>query len=243
MSTVIENLKSFKILNTNLKQSVAASLELPIGDLSSESNQMVYILDAIMYNESDIEIDKIELVNNYLKKYEILGCGIRIFLKYSSFNVNSNIGISQLQAAVSLNKTSVILDYQLPGLGHEAHKPVLQGMKKGSTDLSGFEEKLKSIHSGLIQYINSNPEKISLESIPIYLGEKDENQFHFTQSMIYGVNSIIAGKSLLKAQEDTKYYDETMIKYIYNKVMPNKRSYEIPNERDKEMASNWKYLI
>jgi hypothetical protein len=92
-----------------------------------------------------------------------------------------------------------------------------------------------------VKYISENQDNLLEQDIEVYLIGKEEDNYHYTQSMLFAINCIIEGKTLHEARIDDKY-DNDMKSYLYNLIMPNQNEDFKPTENDKKLAENWRYL-
>ncbi len=247
--SVVEKFKYFKVVNSQMKASLASQMNIGIGFFDNETNinskSMALIIDAIAYRELDVKPEEVNVGDDYVRKYKVKGCGIRINLKYKSFSGETNTSITQLNAALKLGLTNVEIAIEAPGLGQEGLSLIIGGqIEDGEVrSLDRFEETVEIIYSNLVNHIKTNQDTIHEEEIEIFLIGNDSNNYFNTQSILFGLKNIMSGNSLIKAiEENNESYDEQMIRYIYNTIMVGRKDTDSPSEIEMKKAKDWRYL-
>lgn len=245
---VVDKFQFFKVFNSQMTAKLAAQMNIGIGfydnDANISSKSMAFVIDAIAYREIDEIPEEVTSGDDYVKKHKVKGCGIRINLKYRSFSGESSVSVSQLNAALEAGATSVEMDIEGPGLGEEGLAAIISGQFENGEvrSLDKFEETLQSVYSNLVTHIKENKDSIMEEDISIFAIGNDNNEYFKTQSILFGLNMIIDGKSYRQALElNSDKYEEDMIGFIYNHILVGRNETDVPSATEILKAKKWRY--
>ncbi|MTB53925.1 hypothetical protein [Lewinella sp. W8] len=230
---------NFNVVQESISTSVAATIKLsPIFGGDIKYNDKAYYLDAIAYvDKYDKVISEDRVV--YATRW---GVGIRIVLKLTNLDVNFQLSLNSIGAAVELGKVNARYEIQGLGLGIDGLNIVLS--KLSPVDDFTYDTYLaikKKVIPELSKYIAKNKETLIPQPIAVEINEPlSVSNLYKGKTVAFTVKQIARGKSLEEClRSNSDLYDEDIILDVYEEMVGKVKKTDTPSDDAVSRARNW----
>lgn len=231
--------KDFQVVQDDFSVSLASNLKISsIFNTSVNYHSRAYYFDAIAFND----VYREQKVGNSVISATRYGIGLRLLLNITQIETKFAFNLSQITAAVQLNKARAHYEIRGYGLGIDGLNIVLDKISPvADFNYETYYAITEKIIPSLKRYIEKNKNNLEPRPIAVELAEPiDVDPLISGQAVAFAVNQIARKRSLRTALQNSgnRYKAET-IKQVYESIVGSVRVEDEPSDTAIERARDW----